>query len=75
MNNTVERITGYLAGDIHKNTDKVLRDLELSYQSVYSYWICSGLFNDKFGEKVWFLNEEMSVGGSCDYPELAEYVS
>jgi hypothetical protein len=73
LNNTVEGISGYLAGEIDENTDIVLRDLELSYQNVYSYWTCSGLFQDKFGGKSWMDDQTLEVG-SNDYPELAEYV-
>ena len=73
LNNTVEGISGYLAGEITENTNIVLRDLELSYQNVYSYWTCAGLFEDTFGQKPWMVNHQLEVGSS-DFPDLAAYV-
>jgi len=74
LNSTVQTIEDYLAEEIIENGNLVLRDLELSYQNIYFYWLCTSSFEDIFGSKAWMTNKNQAIGIS-DYTSALQFVN
>lgn len=74
LNSTVQTIEDYLAEEIVENSALVLRDVELSYQNIYFYWLCTSSFEDVFGYKPWMTNRNEAIGAD-DYTSVIQFVN
>ena len=73
LNATAQGIAAYLVEEITENSALVLRDLELSYQNVYFYWMCRSSFEDVFSSKAWMANKNRAIGQD-DYGTMIQFV-
>lgn len=73
LNTTIDDLTGYLGKEINENTVLVLLSLEHSYQNVFTYWTATGLFDDLFERKSWYLDKNSPID-SNDYEKLMQYI-
>lgn len=75
LNATTQAISDYLVEEITENSALILRDLELSYQNVYLYWICTSTFEfeDDFISKAWMINRNAAIGED-DYDTVMDFV-
>ena len=73
LNATVKGIEEYLSEEIAENNALVLKDMELSYQNVYFYWLCTSSFEDIFGDESWMSDKNEAIG-AADYDTVIEFV-
>jgi hypothetical protein len=73
LNTTMQAISEYLADEIDENSGLVLLDLEMHYEKVFSYWMCTSSFEEVYSDKTWMLNKNSAIGAD-DYGSVIEFV-